>query len=111
MSSISEIQCPKLGKRYNLNSSKFNNIAGNHLPYFEKIECSPDDQYSDLCISVTFSYDGAKDTLLLSKAADADFILKGHLKKEDITATLIVDNESGEMEESSVRITKLIHIE
>ena len=91
--------------------SKFNNFPGNHLPYFEKIECSPDDKYFDLCITVTFPYDDEKDTLLLSKVADAEFILKGHLKKEDITATVIVDNENGEMEEYSVRIPKLKHIE
>ena len=55
---------------------------------------------------MTFPYDDEKDTLLLRKVADADFIFKGHLKKEDITATLIVDNENGEMEEYSVRMPK-----
>ena len=60
---------------------------------------------------MTFPFDDAKDTLLLSKLADAEFILKGHLKKEGITATVIVDNENGEMEEYSVRIPKLKHIE
>lgn len=60
---------------------------------------------------MTFPFDNTKDTLLLNKAADADFILKGRFKKDKkVTATVIIENENHEIEEYSVSSKKPIKL-